>query len=298
MAVGDWSVPFKLTSKVYTNYPIPGSVAPDPLPINSVVTLLGGDQVVYRLRSDACSLTNVVRQTKDYMPQADGAILHRRFVGGMEMALTFQLWQVNDRIACDAVLQEMIDTLDGYLYGLLNAGDNEGRIAWAPVGGASGAPGSNGYRMLEDIRLLSYPTETQAPGAPYEIAVTIDCARPYAEDETQLQPAVPGVVVNYGNRTTYPVWQIYASSFTLTNTTTGDVLQFDDSQPGCPSVGGGYVEINTFRNTAYLNGSGANLKPGIVMVNSDFFPLPPGSNTITCPGAGGGSLCLVNAAWA
>lgn len=295
MGIADWTVPFRLTSSVYTNHPEPGGIATSPLPINEVITFNSGEGI-YRLRTDGCSLTNVVRQTKDYVPQADGAILHRRFLGGMEMTLAVQMWQPGT-IACDAILQEMVDTLEGYLYGLLNAGDNEGRIAWEPVGGASGAPGSNGYRMLDDIRLLSYPTESQQKGSALEMVFTLDCDRPYAQDETQLNPAIPGTVTNYGNKPTYPVWQIYSGSFTLVNTTTGDQFSFNDAQPGCPNVGAGYVEIDTFRNTIYLNGTGANLKPGIVMVDSDFFTLPPGANVITCAGAGGGSVCLVNAAW-
>jgi hypothetical protein len=295
MAVGDWSVPFLLTSTVYTNNPIPASVAPNPLPINSVVTFPGGDLVFYRLRPDACTLTNVVRQTKDYVPQADGAILHRRFTGGMEMQLTVQLWQSNDRIACDAILQEMIDTFNGYLYGLLNAPDNAGRISWTPVG--------QSVRMLDDIRLLSYPVESQSPGAPFEITCTIDTYYPYAENLTQLSPSIPGTVVNYGNRPTYPVWKVYGpyTGFTLANSTTGDTFTYDGTLPGAAGVGAlSYMEIDTFRNTLYLNGSGANLKPGVVMVDSDFSPLLPGNNVIAITytgGAGGASVGLINAAW-
>jgi hypothetical protein len=293
MGVADFSVPFNLTSTVYTNAPIPGSVAPNPLPINQTITFPGGDLIVYRLKPDSCSLTNIVRETKDYVPQGDGAILHRRFTGGMEMPLTFQMWQPNDKIACDELLQEMIDTLMGYLYGLLNAGDNAGRISWTPTGMAT--------RMLDDIRLLNYPVESQAAGAPYEIACVVDCALPYAENLTQLGPTIPGVVVNLGNRPTFPVWKVFGpfTAFTLTNTTTGDTFQYDGALPGAVGVGGGsYLEIDTFRNTLYLNGSGANLKPGVVMVNSDFSPLPPGNNTITIPGVGAASVGLINAAWA
>jgi hypothetical protein len=301
MAIADWTVPFRLTSTPYTDHPIPATTAPNPLPINTATTLVGGESVIYRLKPDGCSMTNVVRETKDYVPQADGAILHHRFVGGMEAQLTFQMWQNDSKIACDHILQEMVDTLEGYLYGLINAGDNEGRLTWAPVGGASGAPGSNGYRMMEDIRLLSYPVESQAPGAPLEVVVTIDCERPYCEDETQLSPAVPGTVVNYGNRPTYPVYKIYGNytSFTLKNTTTGEQFAYDGALPGAMAVGpGDYMEIDTFHNTLYLNGAGANLKPGVVMVDSDFSPLVPGNNVITCPGVGAASIALVNAAWA
>ena len=92
------------------------------------------------------------------------------------------------------------------------------------------------------------------------------------------------------------MWQINSGNFTLTNTTTGDSFSFNDAQQGCANVGGGYAEIDTFRNTVYLNGNQANLKPGIVMDTSDFFMLAPGANVITV--TGGSGVCLLNSAFA
>ena len=300
MPLADWTVPFTLTSGVYSA---------TFLGINTPVVFTAGTGT-YFLRPDGCKLENQVRQTKDFVPQADGAILHRRFTGGMEMTLAIQLWQDTETIACDTLQQEMLDDLMGYLYGLLNAGDNEGRISWVPEGGSSVSSTS---RMLDDIRLLSYPAESQQPGSPYEITVTVDCALPYAEDLTQLSPSVAGgggTVINNGNRPTYPVWQIYNGSganlaFTLTNTTTGDSLSFDDSLPGCANIASGeYVEIDTFRNSLTKVAAGpvlSNVAAGLVMTTSDFFSIPPGSNTITLVATtgsiGGGSLCLINAAF-
>lgn len=284
MPIADWTVPFSLTSAVYSA---------TLLPFNEAFSFSAGSGI-YLLREDACSLNTDVRSTKDNVPQADGSILHCRYLTGMEMNLTVQLWENQANPACDQLQQEMMDTLMGYLYGLLNAGDNQGRISWTPNGGSSA---TSTQRMLDDIRLLTYPVETHT-GVLAELAFTVDCALPYAEDLTQLAPSIPGTVVNAGNRPTYPVWQIYSGNFILTNTTTGDTFAFDDSQPGCPDVGAGYVEIDTFRNTAYLNGNLANLKPGIVMDSSDFFSIPPGTHTITCPGVGGASRGLINPAWA
>lgn len=301
MPLADWTVPFALTSALYS---------PTPLDINTPVTFTSGTGI-FLLRLDGCTLTNQVRQTKDFVPQQDGAILHRRFTAGMEMSLAIQLWENDTQIACDTLLQEMLDDLMGYLYNLINAGDNEGRISWVPSGGSSVSSTS---RMLDDIRLLSYPTESQQPASPYEINVTVDCALPYAEDLTQLAPSVAGgggTVVNNGNRPTYPVWQVYNGfganlAFTLTNTTTGDSFSFDDSLPGCADIASGeYVEIDTFRNTATKVAAGptlSNVAAGVVMTTSDFFLVPPGSNTITLVATtgsiGGSSSCLINAAWA
>ena len=301
MPLADWSVPFTLTSAVYSA---------TPLDINTPVVFTAGTGI-FLLRPDGCTLTNQVRQTKDFVPQADGAILHRRFTGGMEMNLAIQLWENDTQIACDTLLQEMLDDLMGYLYNLINAGDNEGRISWVPSGGSSTA--STG-RMLDDIRLLSYPAESQQPASPYEIAVTVDCALPYAEDLTQATPGISGgggTVINYGNRPSYPVWQVYNASganlaFTLTNTTTGDSFSFDDTLPGCADIASGqYVEIDTFRNSVTKVAAGpvlSNVAAGVVMTTSDFFSIPPGSNTITLVATtgsiGGSSRCLINSAFA
>jgi len=296
MPLADWTVPFELTSAVYA-----GATT---LSFNTPVVFSSGTGT-YFLRGDGCALNNQVRQTKDFVPQEDGAILHRRFTGGMEMNLAIQLWENDTQIACDTLLQEMLDELMGYLYGLLNACDNEGRVSWLPDGGSST---SSTARMLEDIRLLSYPVESQQPGSPFEVNVTVDTAWPYAADLTQLGPSVPGAVVNNGNRPTFPVWKIYGpfNSFTLTNTSVGTAtthpqFKYDGSLPGAMAIAGGdYIEINTFKNTAYRNGNLTNLKPGIVMLSSEFFTIPPGSNTITLTygGAGGASVGLINAAWA
>jgi hypothetical protein len=263
--LADWTVPFNLTSALYSG---------SPLPLNQYIANTG----YYFLRQEGCALRNNVRSQKNDIPQADGAILHRRFTAGMEMDLAIQLWETTDQMACDALQQSMLDTLMGYLYALINAGDNEGRISWTPNGQAA--------RMLDDIRLLTYPAVTTlSDSLGIEVAVTVDCALPYEED-LQATPSAftSGTlnVTNTGNRPAYPVFRIYSGSFIMENTSTGHYLVFDDTQPGCPDVNpGDYIEFNTLNNTAYKNGNQANMKPGIVMVSSDFFLLAPGVNTIT-----------------
>lgn len=276
MPLADWTVPFKLLSTRY---------AATALDLNIPIANLG----TYYLNEAECKLRNTVRSTKTFIPQEDGAILHRRFVGGMEMDLAIQLWASKDAAACNEQAEEMLDVLMGYLYGLLNAEDNNGRMSWLPDGLSS--PTSN-YRMLEDIRLLSYPEEARSNGI-LQINCTVDTVFPYSEDETQLAPTLPGPVVNNGNRPTYPVWQVTGSSWIMVNDSTGEQIDFDDARPGCPDVGGGYVEINTIRNTAFLNGNGADMLPGFSLTDSDFFLIPPGTHNIS----GATGIGLINAAW-
>lgn len=292
MPIADWSVPFQLYSRVFagnTNVP---------LYINTPITFDNGVGI-YRLDGKGCKLRNGVRATKENVPQEDGSILHRRFITGSEMDLTVQFWMPGQKIACDELLQEMLDEFMGYAYGLLNAGDDDGRIVWLPTGGSSSF---SDYRMLDDIRLFVYPDGTE--GTPYSLTMTVDCALPYAEDFTQDNPAIPGTAVNYGNRPTFPVIKLVGTfvTATVTNTTTNAVLHYDGSLSGAATITTpDYIEINTFNNTVYLNGNQDNEMPGIVMQTSDFFTLKPGNNTITVSytgGGGGASLILVNGAFA
>jgi hypothetical protein len=299
MPLADWTVPFLLTSADYSA---------SMLSINTQTA-----NGLYLLRPEGCSLVNQVRSSKEMVPQEDGAILHRRFAAGMEMTLAIQLWETNEKIACDTLLQTMLDTLMGYLYGLLNADDNEGRIQWLPDGNSSAA---SSYRMLDDIRLASYPAESQQPGSPYEITVTVDCELPYAEDATQASPSLSGgsgTITNYGNRPLYPVWKLYGpfAKVTLTNTTPAPDTQFiwDEALPGAGAAltNAEYLEIDTFRNTVTKFAAGpvlSNAAAGIDMVNSEFFLIPPGANAITVAYTSGNatnnnsSVALINSAFA
>jgi len=283
--ISDWSVQFDLTSALYDALPLQFNVAN------------GVDGYYYMLRGEACKLTNQVRATKNDIPQADGAILHQRFVAGMEIQLAIQLWQDTATYACSSVRTEMLDRLMGYLYNLINAGDNEGRLSWIATGQASD-------RMLDDLRLLTYPEVSQVEGnVGVEVLVTLDTVYPYEMDLTQISEALDAStdLDVEGNRPTYPVITLDGpfSTVTMVNTTTGQVWAYDDSRPGAPTIGGGdTIEINMFRNTAYKNATGANCKPGIDPESSEFFPLIQGTtNQITLDNGVTGTI-LYNNAWA
>lgn len=62
MPLADWNVAFTLTSADYSA---------TPLAINTPVVFPSGTGT-FLLRADGCSLNNQVRQTKDFVPQADG----------------------------------------------------------------------------------------------------------------------------------------------------------------------------------------------------------------------------------
>ncbi len=247
---------------------------------------------IYLLIQEGCNFQIDVRSTTDNVPQADGSIPHTRFLTGTQMQLTVQLWETLNEIACEGeLLVAMLDDLSGAVRSLLNAGDNEGRLAWEIDGGNE--------RMLDDVRLLVYPTFT--PGPPPTVTFTIDSQYPYAQDLNQTRTGVADgatvTITNTGSADYMPVFLVNqlngvvdgsaVNDFTIENVTTGERFVYSSSLPGADpiSAGGHYAEINTFTNTIYEDGDGANLKAGVDQLLSEYFALQIGANDITIDGA-------------
>jgi len=274
----DWSLPFSIVSPYATI-----SVNADPLG--------------YAFVPELCVAKYAVRSSKDPIPQADGSILHRRFKTGYEIALTIELWTSKDTIACDDDVTEMGVELDGVLSSLLNAGDNEGRLIWTP----SGAGTFPGPRMFDDVRLLVEPVSNQQAQGAIRVQFVLDTQYPYAIDQTQQAISTTDgteTIEMEGNTDFWPVFQVYAgaspmSTFSIANDTTGEALVYS----GTAIAAGDYLEIDCFRNTAFVNGDGASRIDGFDPELSDFFPLVPGENLINCSGMDE-LVTLVNNAWA
>ncbi len=262
--VSDWSFPNEFT---LTN-PFNGSL------VFNRQTADG----IYLLDNQKCHHTIATRVTKDHIPQADGDILHYRFLTGVEIALSIQLWENKDTPACDDLLGLMLDELSGALRSLLNAGDNEGRLAWEVNAGASNT------RMQDDCRLLVYPVP-EVGEVLTTVNATIDSAFPYAQDLTQVEtPVADGATVaidNTGNAAYYPVYKVYGASagFTITLNGTDLISTAGAIDPG------DYVEVDTFKNTMFLNGDEDDELNTLIVVSSKFSPLLPGSNTVLIEGA-------------
>ncbi len=254
---------------------------------------------IYLVDQGGCDFHIDVRSTTDNVPQADGSILHTRFLTGVTIPMTIQLWETRNELACHGeLLVEMLDNLSGALRSLLNAGDNEGRLAYQVDG--------QNDRMVDDVRLLVYPTFT--PGPPPTVTFTIDSRYPYAQDLTQQRTTflngVPQSIDNTGTAGYWPVFQVNRAAgvtntaavndFTIQNITTGIDFVYSSSNPGADpiSAGGHYAEIDTFGNTIYLDGDGADLAAGITELESDYWPLVTGENDIVITG------CDMDMLWA
>jgi hypothetical protein len=238
---------------------------------------------LYLLLQDGCLMTRDLRVTTDEIPQGDGQINHARFTGGYRVQLEIALWESREMPACDQAAREMAEELMRHLNVMLN---DAGRLFWTPTG-------LGDQRMLDEARLAAVTPFTFGPVGDARITVTFDSPFPYVLDFTQetisLVDGVPQAVTNEGTADFYPVVKVYGptSSFTLENTTLGEQIVYDSSLPGGASIGAAdYVEFDFFRNTAYLNGSGASRKSGIDIELSDFWILEAGvANTIEITGA-------------
>ena len=267
-AILEWTVPFTIQSSRGT------------LTLNDDANVLG----TYLIQQEGCEALRDLRVVVDPIPQADGQINHQRFTTGYEVQLLVSLWENGrEKPACDEQARVMAEELMLHLNTMLN---DDGRLFWTPTG-------LGDQRLLDSARLASIGPWTLAqPGIP-QITFRLDSPFPYVYDFTQVTTSlidgVPQVVNNLGNVDFYPVAKVYGSTtlFTLRNDTLNQELIYDDSLPGAPTIGpGDYMEFDFFRNTAFLNGTGADGKPGIYMELSDFWPIQGGtSNTLDITGA-------------
>jgi len=233
----------------------------------------------YLLNSENCTSRRAIRAASDPIAGGDGEVFHDRYANGYEMELAIQLWETDQRIACDDVLCEMRDELYGHLWSILRPQDDGGRISWSPSC-------EGGDRILDAVRLLALQDPEIGDKGQTEIKATIDSPFPYAisifEDVVSLSGST--TLPNPGNVPFYPVFKVNGatSSFTITNNDTG--LAYVYSGQSIP--GGSYGEIDMFRGgIIYLNGDGANLKAGIDVLNSDVLYIEPGGNSFTISGA-------------
>ena len=261
MPVANWSVPATLAS-VYGD-----------LSLNAAT----GDR--YLLDMSGCQMWQDVRSQSLNVPQEDGSLVQERFDTGTFLNLKVQLWH-DDDIACDDDLQRMVDTLSKHAHSMVKAAWS-GRFLWDPDGAD--------IRLLDYMQMLERMNWEYPPGGPVTANLRFSSPFPYAIDFTQQSTSLPNTLNNTGNTTFWPVFQISGGGpFSLSNDTTDEVILFTGTYSG-------YAEIDTFRNTIYQNGDGANLKNGLDVETSDFFGLVPGNNVISLAGATG--IALWQAAW-
>lgn len=272
----------------------------------------------YLIQESGYAMLPSIRVTQDNISQADGSVLHPRYTSGVVATMTVAYNispDVDDLVpavlcsgipACGAHLRFMNDTLGGLLNSIRRLSSNPldvQRLIWQPSGYGD-------RRMLDQIQLLSWPAPSyDLAGTEALVAFSVESPFPYAIDETERQTHVyggsaPTPIPNPGNADFSPVFRVSGptATFTLTNLDDLDeqgnprAVVYDSSRPGGVAIPGGhYAEIDFFRGTIFLDGSGNDLIAGIDPHLTDFWHLLPGSNDIQITGAS--CLCLSNGAW-
>ena len=253
----------------------------------------------YQVLPDGFKVVPTLRVTQDNLSQADGSVLHPRWTSGAVAMITVEYLVASElvpdnqmipgevRPACNEELLAMDDQLTLYLNAIrtLVAGDDQ-RYLWT---GSDGNP-----RMLTDIELLAWLEPTFPNQDDIQVTFALESPFPYAIDQTQTVTSISDGsndnLLNDGTADFSPVIKAYGpfSSFTIANNTSGLEVDYDASRPGASSVGGGhYVELDFFRGTAFLDGSGADRIAGIVPSTTDFWKLladPTTPNNISTSG--------------
>ena len=137
--------------------------------------------------------------------------------------------------------------------------------------------------MIDDIRLLErLQVQSPSDGRGTIASFTVDSAYPYAQDLGQTTTALNATITNTGTCPYWPVFKVYGGGpWTISNTTYAP-----DKEIKCnfPAFAGTYIEVDTFRNTMYVDGDQANAISGLDMELSEFFPLEVGTNNVLIAG--------------
>lgn len=264
-AIVEWDVPFSIESTKGT------------------LDLNDDSGPLYLLLQEGCEARRDLRVTVDEMPQADGQINHLRFTSGYEVQLQVSLWEDREQPACAAVARAMAEELMLHLNCMLN---DAGRLFWTPTG-------LGDQRLLDEARLREISAWSFGPAGDPRMTFRFDSPFPYVYDYAQVATTLPITtpvsVENEGNVDFFPVVKVFGptTAFVLANQDVGESIVYNSALPGAAAIGSGdYVELDFFRNTAFLNGDGANLMAGIDVELSLFWALQAGvPNFIECTGA-------------
>lgn len=251
----------------------------------------------FLVRPEGYSIVPSLRVNAENISQMDGSIPHPRYKTGLVATMTVA-YLINEggtsfEPACGADLREMHETLVRALNSIRRLGPSNQRLIWTPTGA--------GRRMLNDVQLLSWLAPEKADENESRVTFSLETPFPYAIDLTQTTTTI-GTITNPGNADFFPVMHITGGAWTVQNASVLDrfgnplKLVYDSTRPGAITPSG-YAEVDFFRGTIFANGDGADLTAGIDPTVSDFFPMVPGSNSMSIFGGGAGSV-LWNPAWA
>lgn len=246
-----------------------------------------------------------LRPVTDSISQADGSSLQPPYIDGLVASLYLEYWvqidphnDASDRSpACNGDLRQMGELLTLHLNALrsysTDPGDDQ-RLVWYP-------DSYGDTRLIDSVLLAAWedPEPFDASGGSgMSVTFELQTPFPYAIDGTEIDTTIAGgdtgTITNAGNAAQSMVTRTHGSTsaFVIENLDTGELLSYDGAAIG----GGDYAEIDWFRGTIFLNGSGTNLIAGIDPTASDWWTLPPNTTTNIAV-TGGDTDFLTNNAW-
>lgn len=239
----------------------------------------------YLLDRGGCSMVAPLRVSIDEVAADDGAIPHRVFTSGYRVDLAVELWENATTPASGSTLVEMNDLLMRHLNRC--RADGSGRLLWTPSGAVQ--------RMVDDLWWdveADATADTQNDLPLWTVKFGMVSPFPYAmvaaETTTHIANHGTGTLDNDGSAQFFPVIKINgpATDVLISNDANDGVIHYDSTLPGGSSIAGGhYVEVDCFRNTAFLDGDAAERLSSIDPFQTVFFKLEIGENNITVDGA-------------
>jgi hypothetical protein len=227
-----------------------------------------------------------LRTPTDHRSQRDGGIVHRFFRGHV-----FPVVEGYFKASTVASRNAMEDTLKGYLGSTIRT-DARWRVTQS----------GQAERFLT-VRQYQPCVIEPADGIIHNFMFGLISSREcywmdLAETDTTINSGASANITNAGNTDMFAVFQVYAgagtgTAFTISNATTG----FEIAATGMSIAAGHYVEIITWRQTMYEDGTGANQLGFLDESGSDFFSLQPGVNSISLAGDFDHVLVKSNNAW-
>lgn len=244
--------------------------------------------------TDVTGMGAAVRSSSSPRPQADGAIVYDAFRGELAPVLQgyIKCAQPGDSEATAlAARSALIDDLRAAVYSLMR---EDGLLRFTPSGESE--------RQLMGVRQLERPDIAGNQGLVKQFSIMLITGDPIAYaagTASTVQRTNTGTVaaVNSGNVPTLPVIRVEgpwtsSSSIVVTNTTTG----LSWTVTGTSASDGDYIEADHKAETL-VNASGASYLQYLEPASSEFFPLEPGSNTISLAGSGMTSSTTFTVTW-
>lgn len=267
----EWDVPMTLLSPYAT------------LDLNTVLPLVGNDAPFYMVQPPYQIVPAKFRPVSDSISQADGSSLQPPYIDGLVATLSVKYYVATrgDPAAKEPACAEDLRLMHQTLMGVLNSlraytadPQAQQRYLWTPTG-------LGDRRMLTDVLLASWPTVAY-DGKEVTVTFSLGTPFPYAVDATEIDTVIADGtyvgVTNNGNAADSPVIEVAGATsvFTIENMETGEIVAYN----GSTIPGGHFAEIDFFKGTIFLDGSGADLIDGFDPNITDFWLLAPNTTTM------------------